>query len=70
MKLAAEKLKSEKNVLMQKIMAELGPKTKAVLNELVAAENIGLVLDSSAAYYATADFDITSKVTEKLNKAK
>ena len=70
LKLAAEKLKSEKNVLMQKIMAELGPKTKTVLNELVAAENIGLVLDSSAAYYATAEFDITSKVTEKLNKSK
>jgi outer membrane protein len=69
LKLSAEKLKSERNVVMQKIMKELGPKTKTVLNQLVTAENIGLVLDSSAAYYATADFDITAKVTEKLNKA-
>ncbi len=49
-------------------MQELGPKAKTALNEVVTAEGLGLVLDSSVAYWANADHDITAKVTAKLNK--
>lgn len=68
LKLAAEKLKKERNAVVQKIMQELGPKAKTALNEVVTAEGLGLVLDSSVAYWANADHDITAKVTAKLNK--
>ena len=69
-KLAAEKLKAERNAVVQRIMQELGPKAKAALNEVVTAEGLGLVLDSSVAYWANASYDITAKVTDKLNKQK
>jgi len=68
LKLAAEKLKAERNAVVKKIMQELGPKAKAALNEVVTAEGLGLVLDSSVAYWASANYDITAKVTAKLNK--
>ncbi len=68
LKLAAEKLKKERNAVVQKIMQELGGKAKTALNEVVTAEGLGLVLDSSIAYWANADHDITAKVTAKLNK--
>ena len=68
LKLAAEKLKAERNAVVKKIMQELGPKAKAALNEVVTAEGLGLVLDSSVAYWANASYDITAKVTAKLNK--
>lgn len=68
LKLAAEKLKAERNAVVQRIVKELGPKAKKVLDELVKAENIGLVLDSGAAFFATPEFDITGKVTAMLNK--
>ncbi len=66
-KLAVEKLKAERNAVMQQIMQEQGEKAKAVLKELVTAESVGLVLDSSVAYWADAEHDITAKVTAKLN---
>ena len=70
LKLAAEKLKAEQNAVVKQIMQELAPAAKEALNEVVKAENIGLVLDASTgvAVYATVDYDITAKLTEKLNK--
>lgn len=68
LKLAAEKLKAERNAVVQNIAKELGPKAKEALDSLVKDENIGLVLDSSVAYFATAEYDITAKVTSRLNK--
>ena len=70
LELAAKKLQAEKNAAVQRIMQELAPKAKTVLNQLITAEGIGLVLDSKVAYYAEGSFDITSKVTDKLNKSK
>lgn len=70
LELAAKKLQAEKNAAVKRIMQELAPKAKTVLNQMITAEGIGLVLDSKVAYYADASFDITAKVTDKLNKAK
>lgn len=69
LKLAAEKLKAERNAVVKQIMQEQGQKAKTALNEVVTAEGIGLVLDSSVAYWASANYDITGKVTDKLNKS-
>ncbi len=70
LKLVVEKLKAEQGAVVQRIRQEMVPKAKTALNQLVVAEGLGLVLDSSVAYYAGAEFDITAKVTEMLNKAK
>ncbi|NIB39845.1 OmpH family outer membrane protein [Pseudomaricurvus alkylphenolicus] len=70
LKLAAEKLKAERNAVVKRIMQEQGRKAQEVLNELVTSEDIGLVLDASVAHFANASYDITGKVTDKLNKAK
>ena len=70
LKLAVEKLKAEQNAVMKRIMQEQLEKAKGALNELVVAENIGLVLDAGSALYVTPDYDITAKITEKLNKSK
>lgn len=70
LKLAVEKLKADKSSVMKQVMQALVPKAQEALKEIVSSENIGLVLDSSVAHYATPDYDITAKVTDKINKAK
>lgn len=68
LKLAVEKLKAEQNAVMKRIMQEQAGKAKEALNEVVVADGIGLVLDAGSALFATPDYDITAKITEKLNK--
>ena len=68
--LAGKKLQAEQQAVVQRVVQELGPKTRTVLEQLIAAEKIGLVLNSQAAFHATPAFDITSKLTDMLNKAK
>lgn len=70
LKLVLEQLRAEEQATMQRLMQDMIPKAKAALTELVAAEGITLVLDSKAALHATPAYDITAKITDKLNKAK
>lgn len=67
-KLLAKKLKAENNAATQRLMADMQPKFQKAMAQLVEAENIGLVLDSGAARFASPDYDITSKVTTLINK--
>lgn len=53
--------------VMQSIMQQLGDQTRAALEQLIEAEKIDLVLNSQSAYHASAEYDITEKVTELLN---
>lgn len=68
--LVGKKLQAEQQAVMQRILQELSGKTHTVLEQLIAADNIGLVLNSQAAIHASAAHDITPKLTELLNKAK
>jgi outer membrane protein len=68
--LAGKKLQAEQQAVVQLVMQQLGPKTRTVLDQLIASDNIGLVLNSQAAIHASPAFDITSKLTDLLNKAK
>lgn len=68
--LAGKKLQAEQQAVMQRVLQELGPKTRTVLDQLIAADNIGLVLNSQAAIHAAPAYDITAKLTDMLNKAK
>ncbi|WP_243760229.1 OmpH family outer membrane protein [Pseudomaricurvus hydrocarbonicus] len=70
MKLIEQKLKAESGSVVQSIMQAQGAKAKAALQDLVKEEGIGLLLDSSVAYYADKNYDLTAKLTAKLNKAK
>lgn len=68
--LAGKKLQAEQQAVMQSVMQTLGPKTRTVLDQLIAAEKIDLVLNSQAAIHAAPAYDITAKLTDMLNKAK
>ncbi len=70
LKLAAEKLKAERDAAVKQILQGQVERAQTVLNEVVTAEGVGLVLDSSVAYWANDSHDITAEVTAKLNKAK
>ncbi len=68
-KLVIEKLQAEDRVLGQKIMQELGPKAETALEELMKLEGIGLVLNAQAAIRVDNSFDITAKLTDRINKS-
>lgn len=63
------KLEMAQRSVMQSAAVEMRPKLDAAVAELVAAEGIGLLLNQNAVAYATPDYDITDKVTDKLNQA-
>ena len=65
--LIVRKLNSERQATGKKLMEEIGPRLETVVKEIVDAEGIGLLLDKKAAIHADPSFDITAKVTEKLN---
>ena len=53
-----------------KVEQELAPKVETIVNDIIQEKNIGLLIDSKAVHYRTAEFDITKEVVERLNKAK
>lgn len=65
-----KKLQGQRQELEQKVMQEMGAKAEEAIKQIIDAEKIGLVLNSRAAIHATAEYDITPKVIELLNKAK
>jgi outer membrane protein len=67
---SAKKLQTTQQELAQQIMQEMATKVEAAVKQVIESEKIGLVLNSQAAIHAAPEYDITSKVTELLNKAK
>ena len=67
--LVVRKLSAERQGAGKKLMEDVGPRLESIVKEIVEAEGIGLLLDRKAAIHADASFDITAKVTEKLNAA-
>jgi outer membrane protein len=63
-------LKQAEQEMAQTLMQEFGPRLQPILAEIVKSENIGLLLDKKAALHADASYDITAKVTDKLNQGK
>ncbi|GAB1256756.1 hypothetical protein NBRC116495_00460 [Aurantivibrio plasticivorans] len=64
----AERFQAEQVAVQQTIMRELGEKPNTALKELIKLEGIGLVLSPQAVIHADTSFDITAKLTERLNK--
>ncbi len=67
--LIVRKLNAERQAAGKKLMDDVGPRLEGIVKEIVDAEGIGLLLDRKAAIHAEPAFDITAKVTEKLNSA-
>lgn len=65
--LIVRKLNSERQASGKKLMDDIGPRLEGIVKEIVEAEGIGLLLDRKAAIHAEPSWDITAKVTEKLN---
>lgn len=65
-----KKIQTQQQAVFMQIMQEMQPKLKAAVDEVVAAEKIDVILKSQAVFFAGPTVDITSKITEKLNKGK
>lgn len=63
------KLQGKQQELGQGIMEDMQAKYTKVVTDLIKSENIGLLIDRSAVMHADGSYDITSKVTDGLNKA-
>jgi outer membrane protein len=66
----AKKLQASRQEAAEAIAQELSQKYQTSLKQVVDAEKIGLLLNSTAAIFATPEYDITAKVTDLINKAK
>ena len=66
----ARKLQSKEQEVMKGLMMQYQARAKDAVNELIKTEKIGLLLDSRSALHAEPAYNITAKLTEKLNKAR
>jgi len=55
--------------LQKTLIREMGPKVNTIVQEIIKVEGIGLLLNAQAAMHADNSFNITAKVTDKLNQA-
>lgn len=65
----AKKLKASETDVVQRLMGEMQPKLQKVVAELIKSDGIGMILDKQAVMHVDTSFNITGKVTEKLNQA-
>jgi len=74
LKLVRQKLQKEQTIVVQKVTREMIAQAQKAAQEVIKAGGYGLVLNSAAnlqvVQFADTSFDITSKVTDKLNKMK
>ncbi len=61
------KLQKEVNDRRNELLQQMVPKVDAVLKDLIASEGYDLILERANLRYASAEHDITRRVTEKLN---
>ncbi len=64
----ARKLQSAEEKLVKELVMEVRPLLKDAISELIDKENIGLLLDRQATHHVGAGYDVTAKVTDKLNR--
>ncbi len=65
----AKKLQEARQQEFQKVVRELGPRYQKMLSELIKSEGIGLLLSQEAGVmFVDSSYDITAKVTDKLNR--
>jgi len=62
------KLQQAEQQAGQALLQEMSPRVQQVLRELITTEGIGLLLQQQAVIHADAGYNITAKVTDKLNQ--
>lgn len=67
LKHVASKLQAAEQQLAVQILKENEARVREVISALIKEESIGLLLDGQAALHADTSFDITAKVTQRLN---
>lgn len=65
-----KKLQQSEREVAGRIMREMMPRANTVVMDLVKAEGIGLLINSQAALYAESGYNLSAKVTDKLNQTK
>lgn len=68
LELVVKKLQAEEQQLRAGILQELGPQAQKIAQELIESEGIGLVLNAQAVAFADSAYNITPKITDRLNK--
>ena len=63
-----KKLEAVNRQTTEKVMQELAPQVQEVLQEVIAADQIGLLLRAETVIHSSIAFDITAKVTDKMNQ--
>lgn len=63
------KLQSSEKQLAEQLVREMAPKLQEIVGELIETEGIGLLLKSEAVLHAENSYNITAKVTDRLNQA-
>lgn len=62
-----KKLQKAQNDSQQELLAELSPKLQEAIQAIIAEGEYSIILERRAAIYVSPDYDISKKVTEKLN---
>ena len=69
LELVTKKLQQESQTFVNQIMQANAQKTQQIIQDLVKSEGIGLILDAQAVRYADSSYNITAKITDRLNNA-
>ena len=64
----AKKLQSMQQQNAERVLQELAPKAREVLRDIIATDQIGLLLQQQTVIHADLSYSITAKVTDKLNQ--
>ncbi len=65
----AGKLQQAEQAAGQALLQEMSPRVQEVLRDLIATEGIGLLMPQTSVIHADPGYNITAKVTDKLNQA-
>jgi outer membrane protein len=68
LELTTRKVQTEQKALQSSIVQELRPKAGEALQELIKEEGIVLLINAEAVVTVAVELDLTSKLTDRLNK--
>lgn len=70
LEVVTKKLQQESQTIVNQILQAQAQKAQTIIQELVKSEGIGLILNAQAVQYADSSYNITAKITDRLNNAK
>lgn len=65
--LEVKKIQQEQQIIIQQLLQAQAQNAQKVVQELVESEGIGLIINQQAVQYADSSYDITAKITDRLN---